>query len=40
MSKFTPPQPVRERLFSFFKLTVYKHHYLYESSDDQEKGQL
>lgn len=30
----------KERMFSFFKLTVYKHHYLYESSDDQEKGQL
>ena len=34
------PQPVRERLFSFFQLSVYKHHYLYESSDDLEKGQF
>ena len=35
-----PPQPVREHQFSILQLSVYKHLYLYESSDDLKKGQL
>lgn len=39
-SVFLPPQTVRKPQFSTFQLSVYKHHYLYESSDDLKKGQL